>query len=249
MQLALGEIRTTLGEYAGAIAALEAAAALSDQDTLPAIEMRLGRVHARRGDLATAASHLDIAIDGLESIGVRDLDDPALLVNALVERAAVAVRGGDLDRARAAGTRALQVAEAVGDEAGAGAAHRILGLQARERGDFDAARSSLERSLILAQSDPDAGTTIAARNALALVEAARGDHARAIGLLESALDACRRIGERHLEAVVENNLADQLHAVGRQEEAMDHLKLAVMAFAEIGGRDELEPEIWKLVAW
>jgi hypothetical protein len=25
--------------------------------------------------------------------------------------------------------------------------------------------------------------------------------------------------------------------------------MAVMAFAEIGGRDELEPEIWKLVAW
>jgi tetratricopeptide (TPR) repeat protein len=249
IQVALGDIRTAQGAYTGAIVAFEAAAALSDQDALLAIEARLGRVHARRGELSTAASHLDIAIDGLESIRVKALDDPALLVKALVERAAVAVRAGDLDRAGAAGSRALQVAEAVGDEASAGAAHRILGLQARERGDFDAARSSLERSLMLAQSDPDAGTTIAARNALALVEAARGDRARAIALLESALDACRRIGERHLEAVVENNLADQLHAVGRQEEAMDHLKLAVTAFADIGGRDALEPEIWKLVAW
>jgi DNA-binding SARP family transcriptional activator/tetratricopeptide (TPR) repeat protein len=249
IQVALGEIRTTQGAYAGAIAALEAAAALSDQDALPAIEVRLGRVHARRGELAMAASHLDIAIDGIELLGASAAEDPALLVTALVERAAVAIRAGDLDHARAAGTRALEVAEASGNEAGAGAAHRILGLQARERGDLEAARSSLARSLILAQSDPDAATTIAARNALALVDAARGDRVGAIALLESALDACRRIGERHLEAVVENNLADQLHAVGRQEEAMDHLKLAVVAFAEIGGRDELEPEIWKLVAW
>lgn len=249
IQMALGEIRTIQGAYAGAIAALEAAASLSGQDGLAAIEVRLGRVHARRGELSTAASHLDIAIEALGSIGASAPDEPALLVAALVERSAVALRAGDLDGARAAGARALQVAETAGDDASAGAAHRILGLEARERGDLDAARSSLERSLLLAHSDPDAATTIAARNALALVEAARGDRAAAIALLESALEACRRIGERHLEAVVENNLADQLHAVGRQEEAMDHLKLAVTAFAEVGGRDDLEPEIWKLVAW
>jgi DNA-binding SARP family transcriptional activator/tetratricopeptide (TPR) repeat protein/energy-coupling factor transporter ATP-binding protein EcfA2 len=249
IQMALGEIRTIQGAYAGAIAALEAAASLSDQDGLAAIEVRLGRVHARRGELSTAASHLDIAIEALGSFGASAPDEPALLVRALVERSAVALRAGDLDRARAAGARALQVAETADDEVSAGAAYRILGLEARERGDLDAARSSLERSLTLADSDPDAATTIAARNALALVEAARGDRVAAIALLESALQACRRIGERHLEAVVENNLADQLHAVGRQEEAMDHLKMAVTAFAEIGARDELEPEIWKLVAW
>jgi tetratricopeptide (TPR) repeat protein len=89
----------------------------------------------------------------------------------------------------------------------------------------------------------------AARNALALVEAAGGDHAAAIALLEVALEICQRLGERHLEAVVENNLADALHASGREEEAMEHLKVAATAFAEIGGPEALEPEIWKLVAW
>jgi DNA-binding SARP family transcriptional activator/tetratricopeptide (TPR) repeat protein len=250
IQLALGEIRTAQGDYAGAIAALEAAAAVTDEATLPVIEARLGRVHARRGDLAAAASHLDTAIDALE------LEDPAaspthaqILVRALVERAATAVRAHDLDRAAVVANRALTVAEAAGDDPAAGAAYRILGLLARDRGDLAAARSSLQRSLMLADSDPDAGTAIAARNALALVEAADGDRDTAIALLETALEACRRTGERHLEAAVENNLADQLHAVGRQEEAMDHLKRAVAAFAEVGGSGELEPEIWKLVAW
>ena len=103
---------------------------------------------------------------------------------------------------------------------------------------------------MLAADDPDGGPAIAARNALALVRAAAGDRPGAIALLEDALAASRRTGERHLEAAIENNLADQLHAAGRPEEAMAHLKRAVTAFAEVGGRPgELEPEIWKLVTW
>lgn len=248
IQLALGEIRTAQGDYVGAIAALEASAAVAPNDALPAVELRLGRVHARRGDLVTAASHLDAAIEALgQRSGVGDAD---LLVRSLVESAVVAHRAGDLDRAAGAASRALALAERAGDPTGAGAAHRMLGLIARERGDLDAARASLGRSLALAEADPDAGAVIAARNALALVEAAAGDLPAAIALLEGALDACRRTGERHLEAAVENNLADQLHAAGRPDEAMAHLKRAVTLFAEVGGQPgELEPEIWKLVAW
>jgi DNA-binding SARP family transcriptional activator/tetratricopeptide (TPR) repeat protein len=250
IQLAIGEIRTALGDYAGAIAALEAAAAVTDEAALPTIEVHLGRIHARRGDLVAAASHLDAAIETLdrEEPTARSTGAPAL-ARALVERAATAVRAHDLDLATAAADRALAVAEAADDHAAAGAAHRLLGLVARDRGDLEAARRSLERSLALAETGPDAGTTIAAQNALALVEAAAGNRDRAIALLEAALKACQRTGERHLEAAIENNLADQFHAAGRQEEAMDHLKHAVAAFAEVGGSGELEPEIWKLVAW
>ncbi len=248
IQLALGEIRTVQGDYVGAIAALEASAAVAPNDALPAVELRLGRVHARRGDLVTAASHLDAAIEALER---RSSDAEAdLLVRALVERAVVAHRAGELERAAASASGALSLAERAGDATGAGAAYRMLGLVARERGDLDGARASLGRSLALAEADPDAGAAVAARNALALVEAAAGDHPAAIALLEGALEACRRTGERHLEAAVENNLADQLHAAGRPDEAMAHLKRAVTLFAEVGGRPgELEPEIWKLVAW
>jgi DNA-binding SARP family transcriptional activator/tetratricopeptide (TPR) repeat protein len=248
IQLALGEIRTAQGDYVGAITALEASAAVVVADALPAVELRLGRVHARRGDLVTAASHLDAAIEALEQrSGAGDAD---LLVRSLVERAVVAHRAGDLDRAAGAASRALALAERSSDPTGAGAAHRMLGLVSRERGDLDAARASLGRSLALAEADPDAGAVIAARNALALVEAAAGNLPAAIALLEGALETCRRTGERHLEAAVENNLADQLHAAGRPDEAMAHLKRAVTLFAEVGGQPgELEPEIWKLVAW
>ena len=249
VQTALGEIRTALGDYAGAVAALEAAAAVTDEDGLPAIELRLGRVHARRGDPATAASHLDAAIEALEARNDGQAGD-VTLAHALVDRAHVAVAAGDLDLASRSGRRALALAQAGGDVAAEGAAYRMLGLIARERGDLDEARASLRMSLDLAQADPDPGAAIAAGNALALVEAAAGERDVAIARLEAALAAAHRTGALHLEAAIENNLADQLHAAGRPEEAMDHLKRAVTLFADIGGRPgELEPEIWKLVAW
>ena len=244
LQLAIGEVRTALGDYAGAIAALEAAAAVSDEADLPSIELRLGRVHARRGDAQTAASHLDAALDGTTA--------PAERAAILVERGAVALRAGDLELARSLADEAAAIATTLDDRRVEASVARLAGLVAHRSGDADAARHALARSLELADAagDADPGPAIAARNALALVDAERGDRGAAIALLEDALAACRRAGELHLEAAVENNLADQLHAAGRTEEAMSHLKRAVALFAEVGGRPgELEPEIWKLVSW
>ncbi len=245
LQTYLGEARATAGDYPGAIAALEAAAALVDPAALPEIELRLGRVHARRGDVPAATSHLEAALAGL--------GDPAIDAaarRALAERSLVALRAGDIDTAERLAARGRAAAEQAGDATGEGAALRMLGLVARQRGDLSTARSALVRSLELAADDPDPSDAIAARNALALVEGDAGQHGAAIALLLPALDACRRTGERHLEAVVENNLADRFHALGQTEEAMDHLKRAVSIFADLGGQaDALDPEVWKLVAW
>jgi DNA-binding SARP family transcriptional activator/tetratricopeptide (TPR) repeat protein len=243
LQVAIGEVRAALGDYAGAITALEAAAALVSDDGLPAIELRLGRVHARRGDVVTAASHLDAALAGA---------DPRLRPAALVERGAVALRAGDLALAAALADEALGAEAAIDDAWTAGAASRLSGLVALRRGELDAARTALGRALAGAGDGDsiDPGASIAARNGLALVEAAAGDRDAAIALLVEALAECRRTGETHLEAAVENNLADQLHAAGRGDEAMEHLLRAVALFADVGGRPgELEPEIWKLVSW
>ncbi len=251
LQIQIGELLMTRGDYAGAIRSLEAAASVVPDEELPGVELRLGRVHARRGDLPTAAGHLEAAIAGMAN--PQDPSTWGLLSRTLVERAAVAARAGDLDQAADAAGRALDLAAEADDDPARGAAQRILGLVAQGRGDLAGARTALERSLALAEDGspgPDDAAAIGTRNALALVEAATGNRAGAIELLEQALIACRRIGDRHLEAAVENNLADQLHGDGRPEEAMAHLKRAVAIFADIGGTPgELEPEIWKLVTW
>jgi len=239
----IGELRARLGEYPAAVAELETAAALATLEQLPAIEVALGRVHRRRGDLAAAASHLAAALASPDLA-------PAIRVRALVEQSVVALRAGDLEVADSAARAARTLAEAEGDPHGSGVAERLVGLVAQARGDLPSARLALERSAALAADDPDPTAAIAAVTALALAMAADGALDSAVETAAAAIEACRRIGDRHLEAAVENHLADVLHGAGREEAAMDHLKRAVALFAEVGeGAPERDPGIWALAAW
>ncbi len=239
----IGELRARLGDYPAAIAALETAAALAQPDELPVIEIALGRVQRRRGDLAAAASHLDgvVGLPGLPE---------ELRARALVERSIVALRTGDLDGAGDAAVAAREAADQAGDGHLVGLAERLVGLVAEARGDHGAARAALQRSVTIAADDPDPTASIAAITALGLSLAASGSVDAALDAMETALAACHRIGDRHLEAAVENHLADLLHDAGRTDESMVHLKRAAAMFADIGeGAPERDPGIWSLAAW
>ncbi|MEK6721800.1 MAG: AAA family ATPase [Chloroflexota bacterium] len=239
----IGELRSRLGEYPAAITALEIAAALAGPSDLPAIEIALGRVHRRRGDLVAAASHLGSALAST------DLSD-ALRARALVEWSVVALRAGDLDVAGAAAAEVREMQVRVEDPHLAGVAERLVGLVAHALGDLAEAREALERSVVLAANDPDPTASIAALTALALALAADGSVDSGVATATEAIEACRRIGDRHLEAAVENHLADMLHGAGRLDDSMAHLKRAVALFAAIGeGELERDPGIWTLAAW
>src|SRR5712671_86627 len=103
----IGELRSRLGEYPAAVASLETAAALAKASDLPAVELALGRLHGRRGDLAASASHLGSVL------GSPDLTDP-IRARALVERSVVALRAGDLDLAGESASGAREVAGRLG---------------------------------------------------------------------------------------------------------------------------------------
>ncbi len=239
----IGELRARLGEYPAAVAALETAAALAEPGEVPAIEIALGRVQRRRGDLVAAASHLGSALASPEMTD-------ALRARALVERSVVALRAGELTVAGAAASEAQEVSARVGDPHLNGMAWRLAGLVAHARGDLAAARESLGRSLDLAAGDPDPTASIAALTALALAQAADGAVDAGVAAATQAIEACRRIGDRHLEAAVENHLADICHDAGRADDSMAHLKRAVALFAEVGeGAPERDPGIWTLAAW
>jgi DNA-binding SARP family transcriptional activator/tetratricopeptide (TPR) repeat protein len=239
----IGELEARLGAYATALDHLETAAALAGPEALPAVEVALGRVQRRRGDLVAAASHLDAALASAHL-------DPADRVRAEVERSVIALRAGDLTTATRMADLASAGAERSGDRAAAGAAQRLVGLVAYARGDRAVAREALERSVTLSADDLDPTAAVATTTALALVMAADGDVDAAVAQAESAIERCRRIGDRHLEAAVENHLADLLNDAGRRDASMEHLKRAVALFAEVGdGAPEREPGIWSLAAW
>jgi DNA-binding SARP family transcriptional activator len=237
---AIGRLRTRLGDYAGAITALEAAAAAADVSALPEIERSIAAAQLRRGDLVAAARHLDAALDGAP--------DAAFKARVLVERSVVMRLAGDLSAALAAARSALEAAMQAEDAAAIGAAHRSLGLISLASGDVEGARIASRQAV--AAADPDDPTArVAALTGLALAEAAAGDVEAGLRHGIAAAELCRKIGDRHLEAAVENHLADILHAAGRDDDSMVHLRRAVEAFAEVGGDPaEPDPGIWMLSA-
>jgi predicted ATPase/DNA-binding SARP family transcriptional activator len=238
---AVGDLQTLLGEYGEALASYETAAALGGGNYLANIERKLGNVYQRLGEWELAESHFEAALGGTGPAGD--------LARLHADLSLVAHQRGESDLALERAHRALELAEAAGEERALAQTHNVLGVLASGGGDLDGARRHLERSLALAEALGDPAAQVAALNNLALASANGGEIEEALESAEAALALCVALGDRHREAAVHNNLADLLYAAGRQEESMTHLKQAVEIFAEVGERGELQPEIWKLVEW
>jgi predicted ATPase len=243
---AIGDLRTRAGEYGAALASYEAAASSAGQDHLPVLEHKIGNVHARRGERDLARSHYESA---LEALGEPDGEAAGELARLYADWSLLSHGQDEREEAAAFARRALELAEGTGDVRSLAQAHNMLGILAGRSGDQDAALRHLEESLDLAEALGDSDVKVAALNNLALAREQGGEPGEALRLAETALALCVASGDRHREAALHNNLADLLHAAGREQESMAHLKRAVELFAEIGERDELQPEIWKLVEW
>ena len=228
----IGDVHTLRGEYAPALAAYTAAAALAPAEDSGRLEHKLGGVYERRGDWELAEIHYGQAL----ALG----GDRAAVQS---DRSRVAWRRGEPEVARTLGLEALRLAEAAGARAAAAQANNLLGL-------LGCGREHLERSLELAIGLDDPSVRIAALNNLALDHAAAGELDSAEALTREALELCLTQGDRHHEAALRNNLADLLHRAGRSEGAMAELKRAATAFAAIGSHGEaLYPGVWSLVEW
>ena len=244
LQERMGDHRTLLGEYAGALAAYEAAAAAVGPDALPAIEQKVAGVLQRRGDWERAEARLqaafELAPEGSQAVRARIQADRSL--NAHRD-------GRDDDAARLA-EAARELAEGADDARALAQAHNMIAVLARSAGDLASAEAHLDRSIELAERIDDPPARAAALNNHALVSAQAGQPDRALELTREALELCVATGDRHREAALHNNLADLLHAAGRSDDSMAHLRRAVSLFSEIDADETTrQPEVWKLVDW
>jgi DNA-binding SARP family transcriptional activator len=240
----MGDLRTLVGDYAGALSSYESAAAECAPGELARLEHKLGGVHQRRGEWERAQARFAVALEALAP------DDAGLRARILTDLGLTLHHAGSPERAAKLAAEARAQAEEARDRHALAQAHNVLGMLAREAGRLDVAGAELERSLAIAEELDDPSARTAALNNLALVARESGEVDRALALTEQALGLCARQGDRHREAALENNLADLHHAAGRDDEAMDHLKRAVAIFSEVGGDERARlPEIWKLVSW
>jgi predicted ATPase/DNA-binding SARP family transcriptional activator len=246
LQEAIGDLLTLTGDYEGALANYETAAAQVDpveqSSQLARLEMKLGGVYHRRGDWNLAASHYKQGYDRV--------DDPGQQARLLTDWSLTAHHGGDLVLAQELAEKAFGQAKAAGDQQALAQAHNVLGILANSKGDYQDASQQLEESLVLAASVDNAVIKIAALNNLSLARRSAGQPEQALELVEQALNLCKELGDRHRQAALHNNLADLLHEIGCLDGAMDHLKQAAAIYSDIGGEvGQWRPEIWMLTEW
>jgi len=240
----IGDLRTLLGDYVGALTAYSTAAAHADEAARAGIEHKLGDVHHRRGEWGRAEARF---LAALEAAGP---ERPALRAHVHTDLGHTVHQAGRSERGAELAAQALALALACGDLRGQARAHNLLGVLAHSAGDLAGAAAQLERSLALARELRDDPAQAAALNNLALVRRDAGELVHARELTERALALCLACGDRHREAALENNLADIDHAAGDEEASMEHLKRAVAIFSEVEADAATRlPEIWKLVSW
>ncbi|MGQ0831980.1 MAG: AAA family ATPase [Microthrixaceae bacterium] len=241
----IGDLETLDGRFDAAIASYERSAARCGPDDVHRLERKLGGVHQRCGQLATAERHQRAALSALSD------DAPAAARALILADLAITVhRLGDDARAADLAGRAVSEAERSDDDAARTNAGTVAGLLAASRGDAAAARALLTASFEVASRLEDPGPQVAAANGLARLERAAGRFDRALELLVRGVEQCVAIGDRHREAALRDQLAEVLHELGRREEAMAQLKQAVAIFADIGSSDgSVLTEVWRLSEW
>jgi tetratricopeptide (TPR) repeat protein len=238
---AIGDLLTSIGDYSGSVQNYEAALAYAANRAMARLEHKLGGVYDRWGRWDRAESHFAAGSQAAA---------PGERAPILADWSLSLHRRGQRDRAQQLIQEALAEAEGAGDRRALAQCQNIMGIFARARGDPQAAKDQLLHSLEYAVSIDDRSAQAAALNNLALALADAEQLERAIAAARQALELCESVRDRHRSAALHSNLADLLHRAGQEQQAKEHLRQSAELFAEVGiEKDQLEPEIWKLVEW
>ncbi|HET7617217.1 MAG TPA: tetratricopeptide repeat protein, partial [Vicinamibacterales bacterium] len=238
---ALGELRLGLGQDVEALPLLREAAALFAQLESRAGEMHLlaqvGRLHERLDEWRTAREVWQNVRTLARTLGDRRAELDAL------EGLARTARRIEPDRAAVieAFAQALPFAEAIGDDARAGALHNTLGILEWERGGYAAALAHYETGLRLWRRAGNRAHEGLMLNSVGVTLARLQRYEEACTALEQAAALNHASGERLLEAHALAALGEVSLRLGRRGDAADCYTRARDLRQALGDRDaELE---------
>ena len=188
----------------------------------------LGLVSWIRGDLGSASERIGKAVDVIRRIG------SAGLALALGNLAGVARELGDLDRALAMQSQAVEIAERSGDAESLASGLVSLGTIRFDLGQRDAAFAGWSRGLEVARAAGMANSTMGALFNLALYSVEIDDLSLALEQAEELLAIARESGATRREGDAMNVLADIALRRGDHDDAERFARDAIRILEEIG---------------
>ena len=223
------------GHYVEAIALHTAAASVAstnrDTGAAGAALSRLGAVHARSGDLASAIDRYGEALASCE-----EARDTAGAATALHGIAVARFRTGRYREALDTATEALARYREVGDQVGVGEALKSMALSHLQLGDYPKAIDHVQRALVLHRAAGDRTNEGRSLNNLGFLHYRIGHDEKALRYFEDSRAIAQELGNRAGEAVALINLAHLDARHGRVKEALAGHDEAVALCANIGYR-------------
>jgi tetratricopeptide (TPR) repeat protein len=231
-----------LGRLAAAEAVLARARDLAELPTFGDVErceatFRLGACRLKRGERANGLALLTVAVDLAERAGA-----PAdgVRASALEWRSRGYQLQRDWDAARADAERALELAEALGDDRLAAAAAMQCSLVAERCGEISLARYFAEQGRALAVAAGDRQTEARLLNNLGGLTFLLGDRAAAVRFLKDAFALALEVGNDADAAQAVSSLA-QVHLRSAEAELAE--EQARHALSILADRDDYLDEI------
>ncbi|MEM9488731.1 MAG: tetratricopeptide repeat protein, partial [Myxococcota bacterium] len=233
MELDLGEVYCTLGEYRQARITLERALQLarSHGDTARTISalLRLGRVSRLQGDYQRASDALDTALPI-----ARGQLEPVLLARVLHQLGYLQFRRAIHDRARHNLDESLALARGLGDSHLEAEVLSSLGIYFIDRGDSERAQTYLDEALDLARRTGDRRLTARVFNQLGIVAERRNELSHASAYIEQSLTLSRELGDPDGICLGAMNLAEMAILGDALDSARRYLHQATVTALRIG---------------
>jgi class 3 adenylate cyclase/predicted ATPase len=232
---ALGELLTTIGQYAPAQEHLNAARTLAlEREDVNATAHGcrwLARLHELRGEYPAA---IDWVWKGLRALEGRATADAAEM---LITAGLIHTRQGDYDSALDMCQEALRIAQSLDEVAVLARAYNLLGHITRLSGQSAMAIKDFEMGLGLYERAGDLHGQAMSHNLIANVYFDTGHWQAAHERYRQARSAFDLLGDVYNRAFADNNLGGIALNQGRLDEALDDYHSALEALARIGGSE------------
>jgi class 3 adenylate cyclase/Tfp pilus assembly protein PilF len=229
----LGQLLTATGQYEPALAHLQAALALAEQEVDPEAQARacrwIARLYENQAEYTTA---LDWIRRGLVVLGDRQ---SAARAEMLAIAGLINTRQGNYDQAIAQGEAAMQIAERLGDPATLAFACNSRAVIAVIQANNREAVHYFEKTHALYQESENIYGQAMAENGLANAYFNFGDWRLADEYYRRAGRIFNQTGDIYTLAFVENNLGGIALNQGRLDDALAYYRRALQILEQIGG--------------
>lgn len=238
VQIKLGQIRDTLGQYAEAEEHFQAALTLADQvgdrTLLAQGQIALGELRRKQSDYAEA----DRCFSQAQTLA-QQMGDDASMAKALVCAGSLALYRGDYDTARQSYTQGLAIRRRLSDRSQVANTLSDLAITAANQGDLDAADALFVESLSIRRELGDQWGVANSLNNLGELALMQEAHGEARRYLDEAVRIYRDIGDRWSLGNTVLTLGNVLRGQGDYAAAYPLYRESLQIYRDLGDRRAL----------